>query len=72
VPFGKILQDGWTIVTDGGQLQSLRFESLLRVLQLHELRFAEGSPIGGAEEKKDRAVRPVGGEFRKRREFLRF
>jgi hypothetical protein len=20
VPFGKILQDGWTIVTDGGQL----------------------------------------------------
>jgi hypothetical protein len=27
-------------------------------LQLHELRFAEGSPIGRAEEKEHRSVRP--------------
>ena len=50
MPAGKIFQDCWAVVADRGQLQSLRFESLLRGLQLHELRFAEGSPIGRAEE----------------------
>jgi hypothetical protein len=34
------------------------FEPLFGTLQLHELRFAEWSPIGGTEEKKNRAVRP--------------
>jgi hypothetical protein len=59
VPLGEILQDRRAIVADSGQFESLRFKSLLRVLQLHELRFAEGSPIGRAEEKKDRALRAL-------------
>ena len=57
VPLGEVLQDGWAIVANGRQLQSLRFKSLLRVLQLHELRFAEGSPISGTEEKQNRTLR---------------
>jgi hypothetical protein len=39
----------------------LRFKSLFSVLQLHELRFAEGSPIGGTKKKKDSALRPFEG-----------
>jgi len=31
---------------------------LFGTLQLHELRLAERSPIGGPEEKKNRAARP--------------
>ena len=50
MPAGKIFQDCWAVVADRGQLQSLRFESLLRGLQLHELRFAEGSPISRPKE----------------------
>jgi len=62
VPPGEVLQDSRTIVADGGQLQSLRLKSLLCALQLHELRFAEGSPIGGAKKKKeDSALRPFHG-----------
>jgi hypothetical protein len=39
----------------------LRFKSLFSVLQLHELRFAEGSPIGRTKKKKDSALRPFEG-----------
>ena len=57
MPLGEILQDGGTIVANRGQLKSLRLKSLLCVLQLHELRFAEGSPISGTEEKQNRTFR---------------
>ena len=53
----EILQNGWTIVANRRQLKALRSESLFCTLQLHELRFAEGSPVGRTEEKKNRAVR---------------
>jgi hypothetical protein len=55
----EILQDRRAVVADRSQLQPLRFESLVRGLQLHELRFAEGSPIGGAEEQEHRTIRPL-------------
>jgi len=58
VVLGEILPDRRTIVADGGQPQSLRFKSFFSVLQPHELRFAEGSPIGGTKKKKDSALRP--------------
>jgi hypothetical protein len=59
VPLGEVLEDSLAIVANRGQLKSLRFKSLFRVLQLHELRFAEGSPVGGTEEKEDSAVRAL-------------
>jgi hypothetical protein len=37
----------------------MRLKPLFCILQLHELRLAEGSPIGGAEKKEDRALRPL-------------
>src|SRR5579859_736561 len=49
MPLGEIFQDSWTIITDCRQLKSLRLKSLFCRLQLHELRLAEGSPVGGAE-----------------------
>jgi hypothetical protein len=57
VALGEVFQDGWTIVANSHQLESLRLESLFCFSQLHELRFAEGSPIGGAEEKDNRTLR---------------
>ncbi len=56
MPVGKVFQDRWTVVTNRSEFDSLCFKSLFGVLQLHELRFAEGSPIRGAEEEKNRAV----------------
>jgi hypothetical protein len=34
----------------------LRLKSLFCVLQLHELRFAEGSPVGRTEEEENSAL----------------
>jgi len=59
MPLGEIFQDGWTIIADCRQLKSLRLKPLLCRLQLHELRFAERSPIGGAEEQYDGTLRPL-------------
>ena len=59
MPLSEILQDGWTIVANRYQPKSLRFESLFCALQLHELRFAEGSPVGRTEEKENSAVRSL-------------
>jgi len=59
VPHGEIIEDGLAIIADRSQPESLFLKSLFSVLQLHELRFAKGSPIGGAEEKKHRAIRPL-------------
>jgi hypothetical protein len=58
VPLSEVLEDRRTVIADSSDLDSVLFEPLFGTLQLHELRFAEWSPIGGAEEKKDRAVRP--------------
>jgi len=49
-------QDFFGVVADGGELYALLFESGIRALQLDQLPFAEGSPVGGAEEEKNRAV----------------
>jgi hypothetical protein len=59
VPVGEVLEDRLTVITDGRDRDSVLFESLFGILQLDELRFAEGSPIGGTEEKKNRTVRPL-------------
>jgi len=59
VPVGKVLQDRWTVVTDRRKLDALGFKSLFCILQLHELRFAEWSPIRGTEEEKNGATRPL-------------
>ena len=56
VPLGEVLQDRRTIVANSRQLQSLRLKSLFCVLQLHELRFAEGSPVGRTEEEENSAL----------------
>jgi hypothetical protein len=50
VTVSKVLEDLVAIVTDGRQLDAALLETLFRILQLDQLRFAERSPIGGAEE----------------------
>jgi hypothetical protein len=42
----KVFQYGFAIVTERRQFESLLFESCFRVLQLDQLPFAIGSPIG--------------------------
>jgi len=59
MPLGEIIQNSRTIIADCRQLKSLRLKSLLSRLQLHELRLAEGSPVGGAEEQDDGAFGPL-------------
>jgi len=59
VALGEVLQDRRTIVADRRELQSLRLKSLFCVLQLHELRFAKWSPIGGTEEKENRTLQTL-------------
>ncbi len=43
-------------MADRSEAKALLFESFFCILQLHELRFAEGSPICGADEKDNRAL----------------
>jgi hypothetical protein len=59
VPVGEVLQDRRTVVADGRDLDSVLFESFFGILQLDQLRFAEGSPIGRTEKQKYRAVRSL-------------
>jgi hypothetical protein len=61
VPIGEILEDRLTVIADGCDLDASCFEPLFRVLQLDQLRFAEGSPIGRTEEKQDRPFRSLQG-----------
>jgi len=61
VPVGEVLEDRLTVIADGCDLDATCFEPLFRVLQLDQLRFAEGSPIGGTEEKQNRPFRPLQG-----------
>ena len=59
VPIGEVLEDRLTVIADGCDLDATCFEPLFRVLQLNQLRFAEGSPVGRTEEKQNRPVRPL-------------
>jgi hypothetical protein len=57
VSLGKVFQDRWTVIADRGEFDSLGFKSSFGILQLHELRFAKGSPVGGTEKEKHRSIR---------------
>jgi hypothetical protein len=57
VALSEVLQDCRAVIADGSQLDASRFKSLSCVLQLHQLRFAEWSPICRTEEKKHRSTR---------------
>jgi hypothetical protein len=46
LPVCEILQDGYGVVTDCRKLDALFLESRLSTLQLDQLPFAVGSPIG--------------------------
>ena len=52
---GKGGEDLWGVVADGGEVEAALLEFTEMDLQLHELSFAVGSPIGGAEEEQDEA-----------------
>jgi hypothetical protein len=54
----KVIQYGQSVVANCSEFDPLGFEPLLGVLQLHELRFAERSPIGGPEEEQHRSIGP--------------
>jgi hypothetical protein len=61
VPVSKIFQDFFRVIADGGQLDALLFESRDGALQLDQLPFAEGSPIGRTKKEKNGAVRSFQG-----------
>ena len=56
VAIGKKFKDFLTVVTDGGEFDGLLFKSRDGALQLDQLAFAKGSPIGRAKEKKNSSV----------------
>jgi hypothetical protein len=56
VAVGEKFQDVLRVIADGGKLHALLFESWYGALQLDQLPFAEGSPIGGAEKEQHRSV----------------
>ena len=49
-PASEVLQYFLGVIADGRQFDPLFFKSCFRVLQLDQLPFAVGSPVGGAEE----------------------
>ena len=61
LPVGKILQHRDRVVADRCQPQPLLPDRTQVSLQLHELRFAEGSPVGRAEKDKHRSFRASDG-----------
>ena len=70
LPIGELLEDRLTVIADGCDLDATCFEPLFRVLQLNQLRFAEGSPIGRAIEDEQRALRTQDGVQGLRRAIL--
>ena len=58
-PVGEVFQDFWAVVTDGGKLNALLLKSGFGVLQLDQLPFAVGSPVGRTEKQMNRAVRSL-------------
>jgi len=59
MPVGKVLKNGWVVIADGSQLDPLLLKARFRVLQLDQLRFAERSPVGRAEEEENSAIVPL-------------
>jgi hypothetical protein len=55
----EIFQDCLGIVADRRQLNSLRLESRLGFLQLNQLPFAVGSPIGRTKKQQNGSVRAL-------------
>ena len=53
----EIFQDLFAVVADRREFDPLLLESCFGALQLDQLPFAVGSPIGGTEEEENRAVR---------------
>ena len=53
---GKKSEDFLIVVTDGGEFDGLLFKSRDGALQLDQLAFAKGSPIGRAKKKKNSSV----------------
>jgi hypothetical protein len=58
---GKILQHGNRVIADRCQPQPLLPDRIQISLQLHELRFAERSPVGRAEKDEHRSFRASDG-----------
>jgi hypothetical protein len=56
VAVGEEFEDFLGVVADGRELDALLFKPGERALQLDQLPFAKGSPVGGTEEEKNRAV----------------
>jgi len=50
-----MFQDFLRVITDGRKLETLLFEFRNCALQLDQLPFTEGSPVGGPEKKKNSA-----------------
>jgi hypothetical protein len=57
VAVGEEFQDFLGVIADGRELDALLFEPGVCALQLDQLPFAEGSPVGGTEKEEDCAVR---------------
>ena len=55
MPLSEVHEDRCSVIADRSQAKAPLFESFFCILQLHELRFAKGSPICGAEEEDNRA-----------------
>lgn len=53
MPFREVFQNSLGIVADRSKFDPLFLESRFRVLQLDQLPFAVGSPIGRTEEEKN-------------------
>ena len=53
---GKAAQDFIRIVGDNGDVDAMLLETAARLLQLHELAAAVGSPIGAAGEHQEQAI----------------
>jgi hypothetical protein len=56
VAVGEEFQDFFVVIAESGKLDALLFESRKSGLQLDQLPFAEGSPIGGTEKEENGAV----------------
>lgn len=56
LPLGKVFQDNLCVIADGCQANSLIFEPFCCLLQLNQLRFAIGSPIGGTKKQQNHPV----------------
>jgi hypothetical protein len=56
---GEVFQDRLAVVADANEPDALFLKPLLRLLQLDQLPFAKGSPIGRTEEEHHEPVRTL-------------